>query len=132
MLYTISRGNVAGRVQDSIVYLVSTVEAVHRAGLRYVFTDGHPIPAYTGFYDDLAHMTEVDWPLMKAKWWHYTQEDPDRPRRRQAEFLVHRRLPWELVDKIVVRSADIERLCYIVLRGQSHKPLVFVRRDWYY
>jgi len=68
MLYTIERGNVerfAGG-QQSIVHLVSTAQSVQEAGLGFVFTDGYGIMDFTEFYDDLAQLDEVDWPLMNS------------------------------------------------------------------
>ncbi len=86
----------------------------------------------TDFYDDPADLDKIDWPLMTAKWWNDTQEDPDRSRRRQAEFLVHRRFPWRLVADIAVKSVRIEQMVCPALDGQGHVPMVSVRRDWYY
>nr|VFK55243.1 MAG: protein of unknown function (DUF4433) [Candidatus Kentron sp. TUN]VFK55414.1 MAG: protein of unknown function (DUF4433) [Candidatus Kentron sp. TUN] len=53
--------------QQSIVHLVSTVQ---EATLRFVFTDGHGIIEWTEFYDDLAQLEEVDWPLMEERYWY--------------------------------------------------------------
>lgn len=69
---------------------------------------------------------------MKAKYWFDTNEHPDRKRRRQAEFLVHRGFPWALVEAIVVmnnaRKAQVEAF----LQGVAHQPPVIVKRAWYY
>ncbi len=88
MLYTISHGNVEDyeQGQEAIIYLVSTAQNVSDANLGYVFTDGHGIMGFTDFYEDLAHLGEVDWPLMNKKYWYDTVDDPDRKRRRQAEI----------------------------------------------
>ncbi len=69
MLYTISLGNVEGyeQGQEAVIYLVSTVQTVSNANVGHVFTDGHGIMGFTDFYDDLADLGEVDWPLMKKR-----------------------------------------------------------------
>jgi len=111
MLFTIAHGNVEGfnGGQGSIANLVSTVQAVQAAGLGFVFTDGHGIMAFTDFYDDLARLDEVDWPLMSARYWADTDDDLDRKRRRQAELLVHQRFPVALIQEIGVMGKQRER-----------------------
>ena len=88
--------------------MVSSVEAVKDCGLPFVFTDGHGIMDVTNFYDDLQYLDKIDWPLMKERYWRDTNEDPDRKRRRQAEFLVRDFFPLSLVKGVaVMRQASI-------------------------
>jgi len=104
MLYVIDRGGVIGYEdgQKPVVYLSSSTEAVSKAGLPFVFTEGHAEMAYTDFYNNLDDLDKVDWRLMGEKYWHDTDEDGDRKRRRQAEFLVHEFFPWKSVSYIGV------------------------------
>lgn len=134
MLYTISRGNVEGyeEGQNPIVYCVSTAQAAQAAGLGFVFTDGHGVMDFTDFFDDLADLDEVDWPLMEARYWFDTDRDPDRKRRRQAEFLVYQRFPWELIEEIGTVSQSVRRTVEGIVESSQHSPLVDVRRAWYY
>jgi hypothetical protein len=134
MLYTISRGNVASyqEGQGSVVHLVSNVQAVQAASLPSVFTDGHATMMMSDFYDDLARLDQVDWPLMQARDWFDIPAYPDRKRRRQAEFLVHRSFPWDLVTAIGVVSQSMRQRTEAVLGASLHRPVVEVRRGWYY
>lgn len=118
--------------QEPVVHLVSTVEAVVQAGLPFVFTDGHAVVAWTEFFDDASRLDVVDWPLMAARFWADTPEDPDRKRRRQAEFLVYGSFPWELVQEIGVRSATVRARLEQDMEGEWHRPAVSVSPDWYY
>ncbi len=118
--------------QEPLVYLVSTAQAVHKAGLRFVFTDGHSIIANTNFYDNLDDLERIDWSLMRARYWASTPEDSDRVRRRQAEFLVYEACPWNLIEEIGVISRDIKKNVADVLEGTEYKPPIVVRRSWYY
>ncbi len=95
MLYAISKSTVEGYEQGQapVIYLGSKVEAVIAAGLPFVFTDGHAAMDLTDFYDDLANLGQIDWPLMSATYWLDNEEYPDRKRRRQAEFLIHQFAP---------------------------------------
>jgi hypothetical protein len=87
---------------------------------------------FTEFHDDLAFLSAVDWPLMKAKYWRDTDQDPDRKRRRQAEFLVHGGFPWTLVQDIVVMTSARQTQVQTLLRGADHRPSVSIQRTWYY
>jgi len=132
MLFAISHGAVEGYTegQKPVVYLRSTVQAVADAGLRWVFTEGHADLSFTDFFDELKDLDKVDWDLMRAKYWNDTDEDPDRKRRRQAEFLVHKFFPWELVSYIGVYDRSIAEAVAEIIKGGS--PEVEVQRGWYY
>lgn len=135
MLYSINGGYVAGYTEGQrlVVHLVSSAEAVKAAGLRFAFTDGHAPMAVSRHFDDLAHLDEVDWSVMPLTFWNDTQDDPDRKRRRQAEFLVHGRCPWELIHEVGVMDAKIaEAVEGLLERMGGHRPSVKVHRDWYY
>lgn len=134
MLYTIHCGNVSGYCdgQPPIIHLVTDAEHVPAAGMRCVFTDGHAVMDISRFYTDLRYLTRVDWDVMKSRYWHDTPEAPDRKRRRQAEFLVHRRVPWSMIHEIGVLNAEAERQVHFALDGAAHRPVVAVRREWYY
>ena len=134
MLYAISRGKVPGRQQGRIIYLCTTVEAVGHAELRFVFTDGHGIMQTTQFFSNLARLDRVDWPLMTAKWWNSTQEQPDRRRRRQAEFLVHGFLPWDVVAAVAVQDVAMRKevVAMMEANGPDCSRPVRVQPAWYY
>ena len=134
MLYTISKGNVANQQegQDPLIYLKSSAQVVDEAGLSFAFTDGHATMAFTEFFDDLGMLNKVDWNVMAATYWRDTQDDNDRKRRRQAEFLVQKELPWNLILEIGTFNAGIEGRVLEILSISEHQPVVQVRRSWYY
>lgn len=137
MLYAISRGGVelCDEGQKPIIYLVSTAQSVAQAGLGYVFTDGHGIMApLTSFFTDLGQLDQVDWEIMEAKYWRDEDDDMDRKRRRQAEFLVYKFFPWEFVDYIAVIALDMKERVQDILSGlpSDMNKVVKVNRDWYY
>ena len=81
-------------------------------------------------FGDLAR--EVDWTVMASRYWHDTTAEPDRKRRRQAEFLVHERVPWSAVQRIGVIDQEVQREVDLILRDASHQPVIAVQPDWYY
>ena len=81
------------------------------------------------FFDDIRHFDKIDWALMRATYWNDVPADPDRKRRRQAEFLVHEFFPWELVTEIGVINRTMEAE---VREAVDCGAEIKVRRDWYY
>lgn len=136
MLFQLHTGRVEGYTegQAPLVYLVSTAQGVAASGAGFVFSDGHGIAAFTSWYDDLADLANVDWPVVNGRYWNDTPDDPDRQRRKQAEFLVHRRCAWSLVHEIgVLDDAMKTRVEGVLARCQaSMRPPVHIRRQWYY
>lgn len=136
MLYTISRGNVPGYTQgqNEILHLVANAEKISRDGLSFTFTDGHAVVELSRFFADLADFDKIDWEVMRSRYWNDTLQDPDRCRRRQAEFLIYLNLPWNYIQEIGVRLVTIERQVIQILdqMGVNHQPRVIVRPEWYY
>jgi len=135
MLYSIHQGFVEGyqQGQSPVVHLLTTAEAVQNAGISFAFTDGHAVMAYTNFFTDLEALPQVvDLPLMRERLWFDSEEDPNRKWRRQAEFLVYRQLPWELILGIAVIDSAIEQQVQQLILGASYQPQVAVRAHWYY
>ncbi len=134
MLYAIKMGKVEGRSasQTDIIYLVSSAEAIKAAKIGFVFTDGHGIMTLSEFYDDLSMLAEIDWDIMKEKYWRDTSEDPDRKRRRQAEFLVYNKFSWDLVEEIGVMNKRMQLKTADTISIASHKPPINLKPDWYY
>lgn len=136
MLYTISRGNVEGysKGQTPIIYLVSQVETIAEHNLHFAFTDGHAVMAFTDFFDNLEYLDDaIDWEVMESRYWFDTDEDNDRKRKRQAEFLVYNFFPWQLVTEIGVNNYQIKtEVDKILEKNTTHQPPVKTRTAWYY
>lgn len=132
MLFAIHRGAVEGYDdgQNPVIYLCSAAETVKQAGRRWVFTEGHADMGYTDFFDDLKDLKKIDWDLMQARYWNDTDDDPDRKRRRQAEFLVHSFFPWELVSYIGVHDRSVAEKVGQIIKGD--RPKVGIEQGWYY
>ena len=135
MLYTIHKGNVPGyqHGQTSIIHFLVEIEAIAKSDLAFVFTDGHPIMAKSNFYEDIQQLYYIiDWELMESKYWHDTDEDNSRKRRRQAEFLIHKFCPWTLVKEISVINNDVKIKVQKILQHLDNQPVVKRRYDWCY
>jgi hypothetical protein len=135
MLYKLFKGSVPGYAdgQDPLIYLVTTVESLSAAGSRSLFSDGNCAKAITVIYDDLDQLDAViDWPVMRARMWNDTADDPDRMRRRMAEFIVHERVPVDCLTGIAVRTEPMRDRVERVLAAHGADLPVRVRQDWYF
>jgi len=136
MLFQLKTGRVAGysEGQAPLIYLASTVQAVAGAGLRFVFSDGHGIAAFTNWFDDVNRLNEVDWGMVHQQYWSDKVDDMDRQRRKQAEFLVYQSCPWALIQEIGVLNAPAKKRVEEILKGfdASRRPVVNLRAAWYY
>ena len=120
--------------QGQLVYLVSSVQRVTEAELDFVFTDRHGIRRYAQFFTETHDLRKIDWRLMRATWWDAIPEYRDRKERKQAEFLVHKAIPWDLIGFIAVMTPSMQRRVETLLEEYPppiRKP-VRVERDWYY
>ena len=63
---------------------------------------------------------------MQAKDWRQCKEG------KQAEFLIERQFPWELVTRIGVRSEQTRQQVMAALEAAEHKPPVEIKIVWYY
>lgn len=135
MLYAIHTGSVAQYQggQQKMLHFVTSVEAIAAQNLDFAFTDGHATKAFTRFYDSLADLPEaIDWAVVRSWSWKDTNDDMDRKRRKQAEFLVHRTVPWSLIDSIGVINSTIRQEVQKILGNNVHAPRIKIVPDWYY
>ena len=134
MLYAIHKNQVAGYSggQTPIIHLVSSVARIQATGCQFVFTDGHATMSFSRFFTEIADLDQIDWTTMQSVDWHDTAEDPDRKRRRQAEFLVYNTVSWQAMLGIGVFDANIEARTNAALAAYGVTSPVRVRRQWYY
>ena len=139
MMYRIAcdhRDSVPERYPDGdrpLVYLATTVGAVLDAGLAWVASDGNAATLTTHFSDVPDEVDAmVDWPLMKAAMWRNSDDDPDRQRRRMAEFLVHGWVPLPIVKAVAAYSDTYADRARAALAGHALADHVVVRQGWYY
>lgn len=134
MLYAIQKGfnGVTKRNPREIVYLVSDFENIKVKNCRYVFTDGHGYHSMSQFFNDEDGLEEVDWNAVKLIRWTDTEDDPDRKRRKQAEFLVFKELPLSALIGIVVHSEVVKNTVLIKLAEHEFTCKVIVKPNLYY
>jgi len=134
MLYAIYRDQVPGIEggQSRIAHLELDAEALIAAGLPCFHTDGNAASQPRRFHASADGLLGLSWDVIRSTSWRDTPDDNDRKRRKQAEFLVHDRVDWSFVVRIGVMDAAAAAAARDMLAKQAHRPVVDIRRDWFY
>jgi ssDNA thymidine ADP-ribosyltransferase, DarT len=134
MLYGIWKGynNVIQRPQRDIVYLVSNFDLIEESNQEFVFFDGHGVHILSECYNNKEKFENIDWKIVKNKFWNIDEKDPDRKRRKQAEFLVHRELSIEYLIGIGVFDKEVKNKIDSILKKINCNLNCKVKKDWYY
>src|SRR5262245_2538458 len=119
-------------IERDIVYLVSSVERVVSKRAKWCFTNGHAAEAVTNFFDDLASLSKLDWEIIDSWKWSDSLSDPDRKRKKQAEFLVASQFSWEWIEALGVMDAGMVEKVQLLIADCDHKPVVKTQPKWYY
>lgn len=116
--------------QEPIVHLEAdlrqTVAWAKRHRQRWAFTSSNAGAFYFEDWCKLKQLQEINWDAVQAPDWRGYKWG------KQAEFLIEKKFPWELVSRIGVCSKRIYRKTVMALRGVAFKPHVEIKRDWYY
>jgi hypothetical protein len=134
MLYLIYQGNHPDLTyrggQGPIIHLESdlrqTVDWTEAQGQRWAFTLGNAGSRYFEDRSDLKQLGEIDWNAVSARNWSGCKEG------KQAEFLIERQFPWELISRIGVLSRTVNDQVLTALQAVGHKPVVEIKTEWYY
>jgi len=97
MMYHIKTGynGITKRGNSEIAVLVSSLHKLKGLRVPFLFTDGHAYTFGTNFFNDLRHLDQLDWPLLRSRDFRNDPEDPGKQTRYQAEALVHKHVPIE-------------------------------------
>jgi len=136
MMLNLKTGRVAGynEGQTPLIYLVTTCQIVRKNDSNFVFSDGHGLATFTDWFDDLTDLSEVDWKMVRQRYWADKLDDSDRQRRKQAEFLIKDFCPWRFIKVIVVINSNMKQRVEEILEEypRCQQPSVKVKRGWYY
>lgn len=115
--------------QNDIIFLVSDTETILKSGIPFMFTDRHAVIQYANFYNDLGDLNKLDWKTIKNKYW---GESVDSREKKQAEFLVHSKLPLDHIYGIGVANDDAISSVRNILNDSEYEPNIKVKKDWYF
>lgn len=106
MLLNIKTGyrGIKKRPQHELAYIVCRLDSILTWCSEWVFTDGHARDRLSRYFSDITDLNEIDWNVVGDQYWRNTEDDFDRQRRKQAEFLVRNHVPAACIEKIVARD----------------------------
>ncbi|WP_432713576.1 type II toxin-antitoxin system toxin DNA ADP-ribosyl transferase DarT [Pedobacter sp.] len=104
MLLNIKTGyrGVKQRPQQDIVYICCDISSIISNCDLWCFTDGHAKNALTMFYNNIENIGNINIQLANERYWINTDQDLDKMRKKQAEFLVKFHVPAKCISNIVV------------------------------
>jgi hypothetical protein len=116
--------------QEPIVHLVfnmkHVIEWAEKNRRRWVFTDSNAGSYYFNDYNNLNDIDKLNWNAINARYWSNCKEE------KQAEFLVEKSLPWNLVKEITVCSRKYYDIVYDILSQAEYRPPITIQSEWYY
>ena len=118
--------------QGPIIHL----EADSHSVIEWADGDGRPCAfalsnagaRYTEFRNQTNDLNELD----RTANWARNSRDPEVKEAKQTEFPVYDPCPFELLQRIGVRSPDVAERVTSMVTGLVHRPTVEVRVGWYY
>ncbi len=136
MLLNIKTGyrGVRQRSQSEIVYICSHINLIINSCPDFCFTDGHAKDKLTSYYNNVADLSQIDWAVVANSFWKSTEDNPDRMRRKQAEFLVKRYVPVDCFSGIIVHDKAVrDRVMQIEDRIGTNLPVhIDINHNYYY
>ena len=84
------------------------------------------------YYDDLAHLDQVDWPLLQARDFRRDENDPVKFERYQAEALIHKHCPVSGLIGVVCHSETGKMGAQSQIEANGLNLPIYVRPDWYF
>ncbi len=134
MLYLIYRANNTDLLyrgsQIPIIHLEANLDNVIKWADNnkrcWVFTTSNAGSYYFEDFCSYEQLNKIDWDAIHATDWSQCKD------KKQAEFLIEKSFPFELVTRIGVYSNKIMQIVQTTLSFATYKPPVEIKRDWYY
>jgi len=135
MLYNIVTGHRPGvrrRDPSDIVMMVTRLDLVAGAGIPFAFTDAHGYMEYANTYHKIRDLRAVDWDLLRAANFKTDPEDPGKKSRYQAEALVYKYLPVDILRGFYTASPKAKAKVDAMLKQSGVSADSAVKREWFF
>lgn len=102
MAYKIKTGHGLSAVPSrDIVILVASLRHLVQFETQFVFTDRHALLDTAEFFTSLDDLDRIDWAGLRSQDFSNDVNDPEKTERYQAEALVYRHLPVDMLESVV-------------------------------
>jgi len=134
MLYNIKTGHNGIRkcANDEIVIIVSSLRALQKKQVPFLFTDRHALLRAAQFYSDLENLDQIDWPILQNRDFKRDPDDMEKVERYQAEALVFRQVPIDALLGIVCYKETVASNLEARIDERGLDLRVVTKRNWYF
>lgn len=134
MLMNIKTGynGVTKRPNPDIAILVSSLPTLQKAGVPFVFTNGHAYMQETDYFNDLCDVDKIDWGILQRRDFRRDPDDPGKMGRYQAEALAHRHVPVSALLGIACYDAAAKAALDAEVNRRGLGLRVISRADYYF
>ena len=131
MLLNIKTGyrGVQQRPQDELIYIVCQIATIVSLCPEWCFTDGHAKNHITDFFNNVDDLSHIDWNIVRDQYWRNDENDMDRMRKKQAEFLVKNHVPVSCIAGIIVKTAAREKYVKKILERLHLDISIYIDRN---
>lgn len=135
MLYNIITGFrhpvVPKRERNEILVIRCLIEELAKLP-RWFFTDGQGNDMASRHYTDLRALDSIDWLSIQNSNFTKSDGDFDRPRRYQAEFLVHHGVPIDCIESLNVYSQESADVVNKIIYTSTIHMAVHIQPQYYF
>jgi hypothetical protein len=118
--------------QSQIIHLeadlATVIDWAEANATRWAFSLSNAGAYYAEFRAQANEIDQLRWDAIEAR----DFRAPEVKEGKQAEFLVHERFPFDLVERIGTASPAVRAQAVEAIANASHRPSIEVRGDWYY
>ncbi len=101
-------------------------------GIDFVFTNQHAYPAAAEYFNHLADLDRVDWPLLQSRNFQHDADDPGKKERYQAEALIWQHVPLEALSAICCYSDVVKDRVQRDIDERALEVGARVQSNWYF
>jgi hypothetical protein len=116
--------------QSPIVHLQADLKATiawtEKNKVLWAFSTINAGARYADFFQQEADLNKLNWAAIQSN----DFRSADFKEGKQAEFLLYKNFPWELIEKIGVINPEMLAKTEAIVK--SNQPLVAIEPSWYY
>ena len=122
---------VAMRNHSELLILVTSLARLEGAGISYVVSDRHAALDAATFAPGRSILNSLPWEQWRNRDFKRDANDLEKMERYQAEALVHRYLPSNVLSAIITADDQTQRLAEQKVSASGQSIPALVRRSWY-